>query len=279
MIPSELLIFAGRGQYPELAFEGARAAGVKKIHVLGVRGMVSRSLLRKADVSTVFGVGELERALNWLADSHIHQMMLVGQITPLALFRTRFDALSRRLLAELKVKNAHTIFGRFIELCAERGVTTLPSSCFMGAHIPDSGLLTERAPDAREQADIEFGYQAAMAVCDLDIGQTLLVKEGMVLAVEAFEGTNATLRRGAKLGGKGSVMIKVAKGQHDMRFDIPVLGERTLQICKSCGISAIAFQAGRIVMLDREKVIARANRSHISLIALDSGFPRAPLEP
>ncbi|MGN0890285.1 MAG: LpxI family protein [Candidatus Spyradenecus sp.] len=279
MIPEELLIFAGRGEYPEAVLAGARAAGVKRILVAGVRGMASRKLLRAADEAVVFGVGELQRALDWLEQRRVAYLLLAGQITPAALFCTRFDALTRRIFAELPVKNAHTIFGRIIQEVESRGTQVVPASCFMGAHLPGVGVLTARAPDAREAQDIDFGHRAAMGVCALDIGQTLLVKEGMVLAVEAFEGTNATLRRGAKLGGRGAVMIKVAKAGHDMRFDIPVFGEHTLKLCRKCGISAVAFQAGRLVMLNRERIVDLANRAGISLIGLDSGLPPAPLEP
>lgn len=279
MIPEELLIFAGRGEYPIYALEGARKAGVKRIYVAGVRGMASKKLLKMADHSVVFGVGELQTALDWLSSSGIKQMMLVGQITPMALFRTRFDAFTRQLLTSLPIKNAHTIFGKIIEAIEARGVEVIPASCFMGDHMPGAGHLTSRAPNEVEQSDIDFGHRAAMGICDLDIGQTILVKEGMVLAVEAFEGTNATLRRGAKLGGKGSVMIKVAKRDHDMRFDIPVFGEHTVKLCKKCGIRAVAFQAGRLVMIDRARVIELANRYGISLVGLDSGLPAAPLEP
>lgn len=279
MIPDELLIFAGRGEYPEYVLEGARAAGVKRILVAGIRGMASRRLLRAADESIVFGVGELERALNWLQQRRAKLMLMAGQITPAALFCTRFDALTRQILKSLTVKNAHTIFGRIIQEVEARGTRVIPSSCFMGPHLPGVGVLTERSPDAREAEDLAFGHRAALGVCDLDIGQTIVVKEGMVLAVEAFEGTNATLRRGAKLGGKGAVMIKVAKVGHDMRFDIPVFGEHTVKLCRKCGITAVGFQAGRLVMINRERVVALANRYGISLVGLDSGLPAAPLEP
>ncbi len=278
MVPEELLLFAGRGEYPECALLGARAAGVKRILVVGVRGMVSKKLLKMADASAVFGVGELESAVKWMEATGVKHMMLTGQITPMALFRTRFDALTRKLLSELPVKNAHTIFGKAIEEVERRGIQVIPSSCFMGAHMPGSGVLTQRAPDEREQRDIAFGHETAVAVCGLDIGQTLLVKDGMVLAVEAFEGTNATLRRGAKLGGKGAVMIKVAKVGHDMRFDIPVFGEHTVKLCRKCKISAVAFQANRLVMINRPRVVELADKYGITLVGLDTDLPPAPLE-
>lgn len=279
MIPTQLLIFAGRGDYPLYVLEGARAAGVQRILVAGIRGMVSRKLLKQADESFVFGIGELERALNWLEGCGVSQIILAGQITPAALFCSRFDALTRQILASLPVKNAHTIFGRLIQEIEARGVKVLPSSCFMEAHLPGIGKLTDRPLTAQEESDIAFGHRVALDVCGLDIGQTLVVKEGMIVAVEAFEGTNATLRRSAKYGGKGSVMIKVAKEGHDMRFDIPVFGEHTIRLCKKSGITAVAFQAGRLIMIDRPRVVGLANKFGIALVGLDSGLPPAPTRP
>ncbi len=277
-IPESMLILAGRGTYPEKLLQGMRQAGVKRIVVLAIRGMTTRWLRHAADECYVLGVGELQRGLDYAQSTGIKQIILAGQITPIALFQTRFDKLSREALSALKVKNAHSIFGRVIEIFAENGIETLPSSYYMGECIPQAGVLTTRAPDAREWSDIELGHKIAMGVCDLDIGQTILVKEGMILAVEAFEGTNATLYRGAKLGGKGAVCIKVAKNAHDMRFDIPVIGRETIRILKKTGISAIAFQAGRLVLLERTEVLAAANRLGIAMVALDSGLPPAPRE-
>ncbi len=278
-VPESVIILAGRGTYPMCVAEGARAAGVKRIAVIALRGITAHPLRRFADVCKVFGVGELQSGLDWIIQSGIHHIVLAGQVTPVALFTTRFDALSRKILRDLSVKNAHTIFGRLLELVERHGVHTLPASCFMAAHLPGAGVLTRRAPDPREMSDIAFGHRIAMSVCDLDIGQTILVKEGMVLAVEAFEGTNATLRRGAKLGGRGAVCVKVAKNDHDMRFDIPVIGRETIKILRKTGISAVAYQAGRLIMLEREEVVAAADRLGIAMIGLDSGLPPAPAYP
>ena len=116
-----------------------------------------------------------------------------------------------------------------------------------------------------------------MTVSNLDVGQTVVVKEGMILAVEAFEGTNDAIRRGGKLGGPGAVVVKVAKDGHDMRFDIPVIGAQTIPTLKRARISALAFQARRTVLLEREEVIAAADRLGIALVAIDSGLPPAPV--
>lgn len=281
--PSEaidnLLIVAGSGTYPARIAEGARKAGVRRIVVLGVRGMASRATAALGDACEWFGVGEARTVFAWIERQNFQAALLAGQISPLALFRTRFDDLARAWLNELSVKNAHTIFGKITVELERRGIRVLPASCYMDDAIPGTGVLTRRAPDEREMRDIALGHRVACAICGQDIGQTLLVKDGMILAVEAFEGTNQAIRRGGKLGGRGAVVIKVAKEGHDMRFDIPVVGEATISTLRKARVSALAFQSGRLVMLEREKVIAAADRLNIAIIGIDSGLPAAPLRP
>lgn len=274
-----LLIVAGSGTYPACVAAGARKAGVKHISILAIRGMTSRATVALADEVVWFGVGEVGGIFDWIAQHRFTGGIMAGQITPLALFRTSFDVLARSWLKTLPVKNAHTIFGKIVGEMEKIGLPVLPASCFMDDHIPGAGVLTRRAPDEREMRDITFGHRVARDICGMDIGQTLLVKDGMILAVEAFEGTNQAIRRGGKLGGKGAVVIKVAKAGHDMRFDIPVIGEASISTLRKAGVSALAFQAGRLVLLERQKVIAAADKLNIAVIGLDSGLPAAPLRP
>lgn len=275
----ELLIIAGSGTYPACIAAGARKAGVRRITVLAFRGMTARATVALADETGWFGIGEMRTAFAWAARQGVSCAIMAGQINPLALFQTRFDDLARSWLSGLPVKNAHTIFGKIAVEMEKIGVRLLPASCYMDDTIPGAGVLTRRAPDERETRDIAFGHRVARDICGLDIGQTLVVKDGMILAVEAFEGTNQAIRRGGKLGGKGAVVVKVAKEGHDMRFDIPVIGEATIATLRKAGVSALAFQAGRLVMLERPKVVAAANKLNIALIGLDSGLPAAPLRP
>ncbi|MGI6494521.1 MAG: LpxI family protein [Kiritimatiellia bacterium] len=275
-----ILIIAGTGVYPMLTAQGARAAGVKRIVVLALRGQSRRSIARHADVVRWFGVGEVRRALEWGESTGIRDVILAGQVTPTALFCTRFDDLGRSILDSLRTKNAHSIFGALASLIAERGMRVIPASCYLDCCLSEPGVLTTRAPDAREQADIDRAHAVALSIGEHDIGQTLVIKDGMILAVEAFEGTDAAIRRARKIGGRGAVVVKVARIGHDMRFDIPVIGAKTLAVIRKAGVTALAFQARRTIFLDREKVIAGANRSGIALVALDdSQFPPAPLRP
>jgi DUF1009 family protein len=275
----DLLIIAGAGQYPLLVAQGARAAGVQRIAVLALRGQASRKIDRYADEVCRIGVGEVQRAMEWIRSRAIRQVMLAGQIHPTALFTTRFDAKAREIMSRLKTKSAHTIFGAVAALLEESQLQVLPASTYMERFLPEAGVLSARAPDARETADIAHGHRAALTLGAVDVGQTVVVKDGMILAVEAFEGTNATIRRGGKLGGLGTVVVKVARKGHDMRFDIPVIGAGTLKVLRRMGVGAIAFQARRTMLLDRDAVIAAANRLGIAVVALETDLPAAPTRP
>jgi len=194
---------------------------------------------------------------------------MAGQVSPKILFFFRMDKALLELLKSLPVKNAHTIFGAITQEIENAGLELLPASSFMQDYMPVAGCLTARAPDARELADVELGRRVIKDTSHLDIGQTVVVKEGMVLAVEAFEGTDKAIRRGGKLGGKGAVVVKVPKVGHDMRFDIPVIGMRTLQSLKKANASCLAIEAGGAILLNKEVFISQADAMGISITVLD----------
>ncbi len=277
--PDSLLVIAGWGRYPWLLVEGARRAGVGRVDVLGFRGSADRGLRRVADRYEAIPFGSLSVFLRTVREAACQAVVMGGQIHPLSLFRARFDEAARDEMRRMPVRNAHTLFGRLSELIAHNGQTVLPASFFMSRHLPEAGVLTRRAPTDRERLDLQAGFDLALAVCNLDIGQTLVIKEGVVLAVEAFEGTNAAIRRGAKLGGPGATVIKVAKQGHDMRFDIPVIGLRTLRVLRRHRIATIGIQAGRVLLLDQRAVLAEADRLGLSIEAVESGLPHAPVCP
>ena len=191
----------------------------------------------------------------------------------------RFDAETKAWLASLPFKTAHTVYGKLAFEFEKAGVKVFPASSYMERHLPGEGVLTTRAPDEREAADIRHGAEVMRDMGRHDVGQTVLVKDGMVLAVEAFEGTNAAIKRGGRLGGKGAVLVKGAREGHDMRFDIPVVGLKTLKVMKKAGVSALAFQAQRLMLLDREEVIAFANRHGIAIVGFATDLPPAPTRP
>ena len=267
------------GAYPRLVIEGARAAGVAQVDVVAVRGSTERATIRAADNVHTINLGGIAAGLRWVAAQGYDGAVFAGQINPLSLFTARFDEETKAWLASLPFKTAHTVYGKLAFEFEKAGVPVFPASSFMDGHLPGEGLLTVRAPSDREMKDIRHGADVMRDVGRHDVGQTVLVKDGMVLAVEAFEGTNAAIKRGGKLGGKGAVLVKGAREGHDMRFDIPVVGLKTLKVMRSAGVTALAFQAGRLLLLDREKVLAFADRHGIAIVGIATDLPPAPLRP
>ena len=275
---SKLLVVAGAGSYPRLVVEGAKRAGVGRVDVLAIKGSCVRATRKAADHVVAFAAGECDKAADWAGAQGYDGVIMAGQVSPFSLFRGKFDDVVRGWLKAMPVKNAHTIFGKLVTEFERRGTKVLPASLFMDDCLPGVGKLTMRDLTDLECDDVKRGCEVAADVGRHDVGQTVLVKSGMVLAVEAFEGTNAAIRRAGRLS-KGSVLFKAAREGHDWRFDIPVVGLKTLKMMRKAGVTALAFQAGRLILLDREAVIAFANRNNIAIVGIDSGLPSAPLRP
>jgi len=278
-LPQKMIVISGWGAYPRLIVEGAHAAGVRQVDVLAVRGSTDRATVKAADNVHVINIGGIAAGLRWVAAQGYDGACFAGQINPLSLFTARFDAETKGWLDSLSVKNAHTVYGKLAYEFESAGVKVFPASSFMDGYLPGVGALTVRSLTDREASDVAHGATVVRDMGRHDVGQTVLVKEGMVLAVEAFEGTNAAIKRGGKLGGKGAVVVKGAREGHDMRFDIPVVGIKTLKVMKSAGATALAFQAGRLILLDREPVISFANKHGIALVGIETDLPPAPLRP
>ena len=276
---SKLIVIAGSGRYPEILLRGAKAAGVPCVDVIAIKGSTSGATARAADHVKWIGLGQISETIRWVGAQKYDGVILAGQINPLSLFYGRFDAEILRELNALPVKNAHSIFRRLTELFAAAGAEVLPASLYMDDAMLGVGVLTKRGFSENEKLDCLHAQAVVRDMGVHDVGQTVLVKSGMVLAVEAFEGTNAAIKRAGKVGGKGSVLFKAAREGHDMRFDIPVIGLKTLKTAKKAGVKAIGFQAGRLILLDREDVLAYANRHDIAIVGVESDLPHAPLRP
>lgn len=269
-IPDSLVIIAGRGVYPQMLMNAAREAGVLKLVVVAFRGETTRDTVTLADEVRWVRVGQLQRLLDTLKDLQIQQVIMAGQIAPSNLFNVRMDALAMSLLRELPVRNAHTIFGSLVEQIEKLGIVVLPGNSFMEPYTPVAGTLSCRAPDARERADMKLGLRLVKGTSEFEIGQTVVIREGMIIAVEAFEGTNETIKRAGKVGGPGGVVIKVPKRGHDMRFDIPVVGTRTFEVMKKAGISCLAVEAGKTILLEKMRLIELADQLDMAFVALDT---------
>ena len=270
----KLIVIAGGGLYPKLVIDGAKRAGVARVDVLAVKGSTKRATWKAADNVHWITIGQIADGIRWMGSEGYDGAILAGQVNPLSLFRGRFDNEVKGWLAELPVKNAHSIFGKLIEKIEGAGVKVLPASLYMDDYIPSAGALTKRSLSESEASDLKH----AIAV-GVEVYTRTNVYSGMVVAVEAFEGTNAAIKRGGKLAGRGSLVFKAARQGHDMRFDIPVVGLKTLKTMKKARASALVFQAGRLVLLDREDVVRYADAHGIAIVGIDSGLESAPLRP
>ena len=171
------------------------------------------------------------------------------------------------LIAKLKQRNAESIFAAIADELAKAGVDLVPATTFLEDQLAPAGLVAGPKLSRREEEDVDLGWQIAKEIARLDIGQTIIVKNGTVLAVEAFEGTNDAIQRGGKLAGKDAVMIKVAKPNQDMRFDVPVIGVETIRIAAEAKLRVIAVEAGKTLLLERDAIVDLASRSNISIVA------------
>lgn len=264
--PEVLGIIAGNGVYPRVLAEAARAAGVKRVVAAAFTNETDPALAKTVDVIEWLRVGQLGLLLRIFRENNITHAMMAGQIAPKNLFVLRPDMKALLLLAKLKQRNAESIFGAIADQLASDGTQLLPATTFLEKHLATEGLIAGPRLSRHEAEDVELGWTIAKQTSALDIGQTVLVKKGTVVAVEAFEGTNEAIRRGGMLARNGAVMVKVAKPNQDMRFDVPVIGAETIAIAAEAKIRVIAVEAGRTLLLEHAKTVDAAERSGISLL-------------
>ena len=270
-VPESLIIIAGRHAYPLMLAKAARAAGVKRIVVLGFKGETRREIALLADEVHWMHLGSMRPFLDKLAATGIGQAVMVGQIAPHNLFHLRMDKLALEMYRALEVRNAHSIFGAIVQEIEQLGIEVLPGNAFMECYTPAAGQLGRRAPTEREQADIALGLRLVKGTSAFEIGQTVAIKDGIIIAVEAWEGTNQTIKRAGRVGKAGTVIVKVPKEGHDMRFDIPVVGAKTFQVMKRAKVACLAVEAGKTILLEKEKLIAMADQLGMAFVAIETG--------
>ncbi len=265
--PDTLGIIAGNGVYPRLLADSARKAGVKKIVAAAFTGETDPALKQHVDLVEWMRVGQLNRLLKFFREQEIHHAIMAGQIAPKNLFDLRPDWKALLLLAKLKQRNAESIFAAIADELTKVGVDLLPATTFLEDFLAPAGLIAGPKLSRREEEDVDLGWKIAKEIARLDIGQTVIVKNGTVVAVEALEGTNETIKRGGNLARKGAVAIKVVKPNQDMRFDVPVIGLETISIATDAKLRVIAVEAERALLLEKDAIIDLANRSNISILA------------
>ena len=264
---ASLGLIAGNRSLPLEFARQARAAGVKRLVAVAFEKETDAALAGLVDEIVWLRVGQLSKMISAFTDRGIQQCVMVGQIAPKNLYDLRPDLRAMSVLLRLKEKNAHTIFGAIAEELKRDGVELIEATPWLKPLMPQAGFQLGPKLSVGQQADVEFGFRIARETSRLEIGQTVVVKSGVVLAVEGFEGTDQCLARGGELAGRdgGAVAVKVAKPNHDMRFDLPCIGAQTLETCAAAKIAVLALEAGKTLLLEQETCGQLAKKNRISV--------------
>ena len=261
-------LIAGNGTFPLLLAEEAKRRGDTVIAV-ALKEEADPSIEKHADQLAWLSIGQLGKTIAFLKDHGVKEAVMAGQVKHTQLFRNIIpDLRAAKLLAKLINKKAESVLSTVINEFEAEGIHFLPSSTYLEHWMCGNGLLTRRAVTSEEGADIAFGVPLARQIAAQDIGQTIIVKDRTVVAVEAMEGTDACIRRGGEIAGPGCVVIKLARPRQDLRFDIPVVGIQTLTSLLTAGVKVLALEAGKTLLLDKDNFLKEANAAQLSITGL-----------
>jgi DUF1009 family protein len=211
-------------------------------------------------------IGQLGQCISLLKTAGVSQAVMAGQVKHTKLFDIRPDWTLGRVLMRLATKNTDSLISGVADVLRDEGIDLIDSTALLAPLLAREGVLTKRAPSDDEQADLELGCRIADTVAGLDIGQTIAVKTAAVVAVEAMEGTDAVIARAGQLAGRGVRIVKVAKPNQDMRFDVPVVGVSTIEAMAAAGATALSIDAGKTLMIDGEAIIKAADEAGICIV-------------
>jgi DUF1009 family protein len=261
-------LIAGNGDFPFLVLEGARSRGIE-MAVIAIREEASPSLEQVARRLHWVGLGELSRAIELLHQEGVKRAVMAGQVKHNKIFSAiRPDWRLAKLLFSLPAKNTDSLIGAVARVLEDEGIELVDSTKFLGSLLATPGVLTRRAPDDSEAADMAYGRDIARRIAGLDLGQTVVVRDRACVAIEAMEGTDETIERAARItGGQRLVVVKVGKPKQDMRFDVPVVGMKTIEVMRRCQATALAIDAGRTLLFDRDELIRTADEAGITIQA------------
>lgn len=260
-------LIAGNGRFPFLVADGARRAGVA-LAVAAIREETDTEIERVADTLTWVGIGQLNKMIRFFKREGVEKAIMAGQVKHVQIFSNAIpDLRMLKMILRLPRRNTDALIGAVAAELAGEGIELIDSTYFIKDLLPEVGTLTRRAPDARERSDIEYGLGIAREIARLDLGQTIVVRASACVAIEAMEGTDATVRRAGELARGKLTVIKVAKPDQDMRFDVPVVGVPTIETMLAAGATCLSLTANKTLMFDREQMIQLANDRRIAILA------------
>lgn len=265
-------IVAGKGQFPVLAARGAKALGYT-VAMAGFTGHTDPALAAEADAFAMFHLGQVGKVIQFMHANGVKEICFAGAISKPKALDLRPDMRAMRILFSLRGKGDDAILRGVADELAREGLTVVSAARFAPSLLAPEGVQTRRAPSPEEWEDIRFAWPIAQAVGRLDIGQCLVVKKGVVAAVEALEGTDATLERGGSLGGEGCVAVKIFKPGQDARLDQPAMGPGTVRIMAAHKYACLAYQARDSLFFDMEEAVRVADAAGIAIVGLPPQGP------
>jgi DUF1009 family protein len=271
----KLGLIAGNGRFPFLVLDAARGAG----HDVTVVALEEETFPELAGLAARppaaplhwISIGQLGTCIRVLKEAGVSQAVMAGQVKHTKLFDIRPDWTLGRVLMRLATKNTDSIIAAIADVLRDEGITLIDSTAFLGPLMARAGTLTRRAPSGEEQRDLAVGYRIADTIAGLDIGQTVAVKSAAVVAVEAMEGTDVLIARAGQLAGPGVRVVKVAKPNQDMRFDVPVVGVSTIEAMKTAGATLLSVDAGKTLMIDGDAIVRAADEAGICIVGRATG--------
>jgi DUF1009 family protein len=264
-------LIAGNGRFPFLVLDAARGAG----HDVTIIALKEETFPDLADIAARppaaamhwISLGQLGKCISLLKDAGVSQAVMAGQVKHTKLFADIVpDMTLLGVLMRLKAKNTDSLISGIADALRDHGIDLIDSTAFLAPLLAREGTLTRRTPSDEQRSDLEFGCRVADTIAGLDIGQTIAVKSAAVVAVEAMEGTDAVIARAGHLAGSGVRIIKVAKPNQDMRFDVPVIGVSTIEAMKAAGADTLSVDAGKTLMIDGEAIIRAADEAGICIV-------------
>jgi UDP-2,3-diacylglucosamine hydrolase len=262
-------LIAGNGKFPFMVVEGARQAGVPLV-VAAIREETDPEMDQCAERVKWVGIGQLGKMIRFFKEESVEKAIMAGQVKHVQIFsRAVPDARMLKVLLRLPRRNTDALIGAIASELQSEGIELVDSTCFLQESLPSSGVLTRREPSKQEREDIEYGLEIAGEIARLDLGQTIVVRGKACVAIEAMEGTDETIRRAGRLAKGRLTVVKVAKPNQDMRFDVPVVGLPTIDAMIEAGATCLCITSGKTLMFDRAEMIRAADKNKISIIATD----------
>lgn len=264
----KLGLIAGNGRFPFLVIEGAHRAGAE-VAVAAIREETDPAIEQIADRLTWVSIGQLGKMLRFFKNEGVQQAIMAGQVKHVQIFSNAIpDVRMLKMLLRLPRRNTDALIGAVAGELTSEGIELIDSTHFLKDQLPAPGTLTRRSPDDRERSDIEYGLEVAKEIARLDLGQTIVVRDRACVAIEAMEGTDAVIRRAGELARGKLTVVKIAKPDQDMRFDVPVVGIPTIESMIASSATCLCLTAGKTLMFDRAEMIALADKNKVAITAV-----------